>query len=548
MMTRLLILLSAIAVRAVMAGQGLAGSVQDSTGAAMASAMVTAMDEDTGVRRMVQTGPDGGYSIFGVPAGMYRVTVRKPGFQTIVRWGVRVEAATELRLEFVMLVGSMRSVITVQGARPSMNVNDASVGTIVGGDEAVHLPLSGRGVLGVIELAPGVVATPAANGEAGQFSTNGLRANTNYFTVDGVAANTGVGGGGLPAQFAGNALPAMTAFGSTQNLVSTEALDEVRVLTSSFAPEQGRLPGAQVALASRSGSEHFHGSAYYSLRNEALGANDWFANASGTPRGPQRLNQWGATVGGPLRRERTFVFASYEGLRLLEPFTRTILTPSDAVRASAPPKVQPILNAFPAPAGSPAYANVSARTVTFSRPSRLDTESLRIDHSLSERVTLFGRHNSAPSYTESGFAQVEHFLLHSTSVTLGITAMPAPNITNDVRTNIWSTTAGSSWIANPAAGGAPLDWAAVFGRPPAAPAFYGIAIGGVGALYSGEAGRNRQRQWNAIDTLAIRRTIMTCAWASTISASCPHARPPRKASQAGRTASRIFSRACRRSS
>ena len=90
------------------------------------------------------------------------------------------------------------------------------------------LPVSGRGLLSLVELSPGVVATPAANGEAGQFSTNGLRANTNYFTVDGVAANTGVGGGGLPAQFAGNALPAMTAFGSTQNLVTTEALEEVQ--------------------------------------------------------------------------------------------------------------------------------------------------------------------------------------------------------------------------------------------------------------------------------------------------------------------------------
>ena len=506
MMRRPAVLICVVVLRAALADQDVSGSVQDSTGAALDSATVTVMDEDTGVRRTVRTATDGAYVIPGLPAGLYRVMVRRPGFQSIVRWNIRLEpAATGLRLDFVLLVGSMRNVVTVEGSAPTRNVNDASVGTVVGRDTVERLPVNGRGILSLVELAPGVVATPAANGEAGQFSTNGLRANTNYFTVDGLAANTGVSGGGLPAQFAGNALPAMTAFGSTQNLASTAALEEVRVLTSSFTPEYGRLPGAQVALTTRSGSNEFHGSALYALRNEALAANDWFANASRTGESPLRLNQWGATLGGPLRRDRTFVFASYEGLRLLQPFTSTFLTPSAEVRAGAPASVQPILDAFPAPAGSLANADLSARTVGCSRPSRLDAVSLRIDHALTERFTLFGRFNRAPSYTESGFSQVEHFHLQSTSLTLGIAAMPAPHITNDVRTNVWSTTADSQWSANPAAGGVPLDFASVFHKPPdAAAAFYGIAIGGVGALYSGESGRNHQHQWNLLDTLGIR--------------------------------------------
>src|SRR5438034_835753 len=107
--------------------------------------------------------------------------------------------------------------------------------------------------MSLLDLAPGVVATPASSGEAGQFSVNGQRPNTNYFAIDGVSANSGVSGSAVPAQFAGGTLPGMTAFGSTQNLVSLDALEEVRIQTSSFAQEFGRLPGAHVALTTRSG-------------------------------------------------------------------------------------------------------------------------------------------------------------------------------------------------------------------------------------------------------------------------------------------------------
>jgi hypothetical protein len=506
MMPRAAVLLACVLLAAVHgAGQTLTGAVQDSSGAALEAAAVTVMDEDTGVRRTAQTGVEGAYRVGGLPAGVYRVTVRRPGFQTMVRWNVRVEAATDVQLDFVMLVGSTRSVIVVEGVATGMNANDASVGTLVNRDAVARLPLTGRGLLSLAELAPGVVATPAANGEAGQFSSNGLRANTNYFTVDGVAANTGVGGGGLPAQFAGNALPAMTAFGSTQNLAGTDAQEEVRVRTSSFAPEQGRLPGAQVAVTTRSGTNEYHGSVGYVLRDNALAANDWFANAAGIGSSPLRLHQWGATIGGPVRRNRTFLFASYDGLRLREPATRTIVAPSADARAATAPAVQSILNAFPVANTPTADPRLATRTVQFSRPSRLDAESLRIDHALSEKVALFGRYNRAPSYTESGFAQVEHFHLDSTSLTLGASVMASPGVSNDLRANLWSTKASSEWSANPAAGGAPLDFAALFHRPAdSTPAFYGIAIGGVGALYSGESGRNRQKQWNLVDTLGIR--------------------------------------------
>jgi hypothetical protein len=232
-----------------------------------------------------------------------------------------------------------------------MNAADASVGAIADQHLLDSLPLNGRGVLSIIALAPGVVATPATLGEAGQFSANGQRPNANYFAVDGVSANTGVSGSATPAQFSGGTLPAMTAFGSTQTLSPAEGIQEVRVQTSSFAPEFGQAPGANVGITTRSGTNELHGSAFYIGRNEVLDANDWFANASGLARAPAGLNNWGATLGGAVRRDRTFFFITYEGLRFTEPYTWRAAVPSIASRQAAPAFLQPVLAAFPIPNG-----------------------------------------------------------------------------------------------------------------------------------------------------------------------------------------------------
>src|SRR5215471_4743348 len=154
---RFAFLSSALALRIAWAEQSLAGVVLDTSGAALGSATVAVMDEDTGVRRTTQTNAEGAYAIYGLPAGTYRITVRRPGFQTMVRWNVNLEPATALKLDFAMQVGSSRTVVTVEGAPARMNANDASVGTVVVRDAVDRLPLSGRGVLALAELVPGVV-------------------------------------------------------------------------------------------------------------------------------------------------------------------------------------------------------------------------------------------------------------------------------------------------------------------------------------------------------------------------------------------------------
>ncbi|HKE26445.1 MAG TPA: TonB-dependent receptor [Bryobacteraceae bacterium] len=487
---------------------GLSGLIQDTSGGVLVAAGVTVMDQDSGIRRVTQADGEGAYAVFALPAGQYKVTVRRSGFQTIVRWNVKVEPDQNARLDFVMQVGSMQQTIEIRSGPPPINTDDGSSGTVVRRDAIESLPLNGRGLLSVVELSPGVVTTPAAEGEAGQFSVNGLRPNTNYFTVDGISANTSITGAGLPAQFAGAALPAMTAFGSADNLAPADELDEVRLLTSSFAPEFGRAPGGQVALTTRSGSDRYHASGSYALRNELFNANDEYAQSNRLARGASRLHQWSADFGGPLVRNRTFFFASYEGQRLDQPFTIPLVVPSIAARVSAPMDVRPVLNAFPVP-DMPLPGGLLGELVTqYSRPARLDAAALRIDHGLSQHVSLFGRYNWSPSSTQTGFTDVESLHLRSSSFTLGIEAVPEPSITNEARLNVWWAAASSVWTPNPASGAAPLDFAAILPSAPGAPpTFYGLAIGGMSSLSAGGSARSRQGQLNLLDTLsAIRGT------------------------------------------
>ena len=307
-------------------------------------------------------------SALGQGPGVYKITVRKDGFRTLIRFGVKLSPSQPARADFKLVVGSVQETITVEGSTPLLHGEDASVGTLVGRDEIERLPLNGRGLLGLLELAPGVVVTPATRGESGQFSAAGQRPNANFFSVDGVSANSGVSGGGQPAQSTGATLPAMTAFGSLDSLVSLEALQEARVQTSTAVPEFGGLPGAQISLSSRSGSNDPHGSLFYGFRNEALDANNWFSNQHGDSRSPLKLHDFSVTLGGPLQRNRTFFFLSYEGMRLSQPFIWRQPVPSAAARESAPD--WPVLNLFPTANGPGLGDGLAEWTGRLSRPSR----------------------------------------------------------------------------------------------------------------------------------------------------------------------------------
>jgi hypothetical protein len=477
----------------------LSGVILDASLASVPGALVTVVNEDTGLRRVTISEADGGYLVSSLQPGVYKITVRKPGFRTMIRFGVKLTESQPARVDFKLVIGSVQETITVEGSAPLFNTEEASVETIVGRDEVDHLPLDGQGLLGLIGLVPGAVVTPATRGEAGQFTVDGQRPNTHYFTVDGASANTGVSGGGSPAEATGGALPGMTAFGSLDSLVTPDALQEMRIQTSTSTPQFGRMPGAQISITSRSGSNEFHGSLLYGFRNEALDANDWFANRHGDPRAPLRLQDFSGGLGGPLWRNHTFFFISYEGMRLQQPFVWVQPVPSLAARTDSLPWANLLLSLYPAPNGPDLGGGLALWTGHTSRPSRLDTGSVRLDHSFTSWLTAFARYNQSPSSTQFGTSPVNTLDLTSRSITTGFDVRAKPNLFFDIRLNYANSTALSVWNQTGPTGAESCYLQPVTKQFPPTPVvcdyLIRLTIAGVGQVVSGSEGERGQTQF-----------------------------------------------------
>ena len=478
----------------------IAGFVRDSSNAVVRGAAIAVLNLDTGVRRSTHTGADGFYAVPSLTAGQYKITVRSSGFQTVARTGVSLHALDSARLDFVLEVGPMHEEITVEAAAPLMNSFDASQGMQTSRRPAETLPVNGRGLQALIDLAPGVLTTPATGGEAGQFSANGQRPATNYFTVDGVSANNGVSGSGLPGQFSGGALPAMTAIGSLHNLVTLGELDELRVQTSTYSPEYGRLPGAQIAVSTRAGSNEYHGELFASARHERLAALDPFARAAGLGSPRQRLFDGGATFGGPLRRNRTFFHLSTEHIRLRQPAAFLTVVPTLAARAAAPSVTRSIVQAFPLPdPGGPTEGVSALHTALMPGVSSVDTSAARLDQTVSGAGTLFARYNRAPSTTDSGYYSRNRADFSSTTLTVGFLSVLGARTTNDVRAGYSRTGVVSAWLP----GAMAIDPSLMLPSPGEGQKLYGIGIRSIGQTLTGDPGRSRQTQWNINDTVAL---------------------------------------------
>jgi hypothetical protein len=419
----------------------LSGRISDPSGLAVPKAKVVVQNADTGATRTVSSNQQGEYSVPALQPGPYNITVEANGFKTVHHNGIVVEVDQRAQLDFDLTIGSNTETITVEGRAPQLNTSDASVSTVVGNRFVENLPLNGRSFSSLIDLAPGVVLTTSNFYDQGQFSVNGQRPDANYIMVDGVGANlrtspTNLGQGGA------GQLPATSAFGGTSNLVSLDALEEFRIQTSTFAPEYGRSPGAQISVVTKSGTNTFHGTAFEYFRNDKLDANDWFANRNALARPELRQNNFGGVLGGPIKKDKLFFFGSYEGLRVRQPHVAQTYVPSPATRHNAPAAVQPLLNAFPLPNGPDLGNGTAAFSASYSDPSSLDSYSGRIDYLLSPKVTVFGRYTDAPSgidqratsaaYSYSNVQDVEYRIQ---SVTFGTSQGLTPRLTNEFHFN-----------------------------------------------------------------------------------------------------------------
>ncbi len=219
--------------------------------------------------------------------GAYTLTVEATGFQPFTMDGIILEVDQNARIDLRLKVGETQQAITIKADAAMVNTEDASVGTVVNRRFVENIPLNGRSFQSLVTLTPGVVTVVAGgtgnvNGYS-QFSVNGQRASSNAFSLDGASANVGANPGAINAAFAAGSVPALSALGTTQSMVSVDALEEFKVQTSSYAAEYGRQPGGQIMMLTRSGTNQFHGSAFDYLRNDTFDANDWFANRAGRP-------------------------------------------------------------------------------------------------------------------------------------------------------------------------------------------------------------------------------------------------------------------------
>ena len=419
----------------------LSGFVSDPSQARVPKANLTITNDNTGSKRSTDSNSDGLYTFPGLEPGKYSVLVEASGFQPERQTGIQLEVAQNARLDFTLRVGDTKQEVSVQADALSINTTDATVSMTVNRDLVENLPLNGRSFQQLITLAPGVNLTGSQNaGDLGEFSVNGQRPTANYFTVDGVGANLGSNYYGMVGL--GETL---SAAGGTNSMVSVDALQEFRILTSSFAPEYGRTPGGQVILLTRSGSNAFHGTAFEYFRNDVLDANDWFANRVGAARAPLRFNDFGGTLGGPIVKDKTFFFFSYEGQQLRQPGFSVTSVPDIASRQAAPPAVQALLNSFPVPNGPELGSGFAEFSAGYSNPIKVNTTSFRVDQIFSPTLSAFARYSYAPSSSlqrggELGLSSVFNFLYRPQSVTGGLTYAITPTVVNETRVN-WSKNA-----------------------------------------------------------------------------------------------------------
>lgn len=499
------------------------GQISDSSGAVIPKAVIRVVDQKTGIERRTETNDSGIYVVPALNTSLYKVFVQATGFSTAVSTPIALTVGQNAILDFKMQVGQASQTVTVNAGNLQINTTDGSVSTVVDRNFVENIPLNGRSFQSLITLTPGIVLTPSSTGTNydGQFSVNGQRATGNAFSVDGVSANFGTAPNMGPGPQTSGNNPGLTTLGTTQSLVSVDDLQEFQIQTSSYAAEYGRQPGAQISLVTRSGTNNFHGSLFEYLRNNVFDANDWFADNAGQPKAPERQNDFGGTLGGPILlpklyngHDRTFFFLSYEGLRLALPQFLVTNVPTMALRQQSPPGVQPLLNAFPEPNGVDLGNGFADFSAPYSNPSSLDATSIRIDHAVNSKLTIFGRYNHAPSQSvsrsPSNLSETTPSYIRTDTLTLGLTASASSRFTNEFRAN-YSNNAAWSGVDQTTFGGAipvardilvPSQYDSTSAQGTAAFFFNGLTATSTPFVDFVNRNISSQRQYNIVDNVS----------------------------------------------
>jgi hypothetical protein len=520
------------------------GRVLDKSSAAVAGAEIVLTNVDTNAQSRTKTGKEGLYVFAGVMPGRYRLAAGAAGFSVTVKNDLVVHVQDEIAENFTLQVGSVNEVVTVSADAININTTDASVSTVVDQTYIKNMPLNGRSFQDLILLTPGIVTQTPQNsgalsqfssvGQTGEFSVNGQRPEENYYTVDGVSANLGgTSGSSLTATSgASGSLPASTALGTTQALVSVDDLQEFRVQSSTYSAEYGRTPGGQFAFETKSGTNQWHGTAYDYLRNDYFDANDWFNNYLNAKEPPLRQNDFGGTLGGPIRiphvydgKDKTFFFVSYEGLRLIQPQEAEVSpTPDLCFRGTgncpagtkpAPAELQPLLQAFPLPNRPDIGDGWAQFKGSWSNPNSIDSTSVRFDHLVTDKMRLFFRFSDTNSNSASRLTYLSAFGLGAPptneavsgnttrTYTGGATSILTNRLSNEFRLNYSSNEVPQELTFVPFAGSKPVDLAQLTGLGANSFVSVDFFYDNLGMQPAqGKGGIGRQKQWNLVDTVS----------------------------------------------
>ena len=516
------------------------GLVLDPSNKVIAGADILVINDATGVKYSGKTNDDGIYVVPNIPPGAYRLQVSKVGFKTLIKPDIVLNIQDALSINFTLPIGAVFEIVTVEGGASMIDTTDASVSTVVDQTYVKNMPLNGRSFQDLILLTPGVVTqTPqisavAGNtglGLTGEFSVNGQRLESNYYTVDGVSANVGAAAG-EPATFGAGlsgSVAASTALGTTQALVSVDDLQEFRVQSSTYSAQYGRNPGGQFSFETKSGTNQWHGTAYDYLRNGVFDANDWFNDYFGQNEPDLRQNDFGGTVGGVIDipglyhgKDRSFFFVSYEGLRLAAPQAANVnFVPDGCLRGetaactgtnlSAPAALQPALNAFPLPSphGLDFGDGIAEYVASWSNPASLNSTSVRFDQVVNDKLRLFFRFsdtgsasstrgNSANSGTPSMFEPLSYTLR---TYTVGASSVFSGHLSNEFRFNRSINETTSKSVIDAFGGSIPVDLAQLTGLGPGAQPEI-LLLYTTTYLYQQQQS-GAQKQWNLVDTVSL---------------------------------------------
>jgi hypothetical protein len=298
------------------------GTVTDQAGGAIPAVNVRLVNEGTQFTRTVATNASGQYVAYAIPTGLYTITVEQAGFQKLVRAGIQLTAADTLTVDLSLTVGSVNQAIEITAEAPLLQSQTAAVSSLVTNQQMVEMPLNGRTFTALLKLSPGAYTGSSANLTSSPYamrgdvniSVNGSSAQNNSYLIDGMVNRN--------------------LWLNTLIIVPTvDSIQEVRMLTSNYSAEYGSAAGAVTIVQTKSGTNRLHGSAYEFLRNDKLDANSFFNNRSGVPRPAFQRNEFGGTIGGPIRRDRTFFFGDYQGIRLRQPRSIVATIPTLAQRA-----------------------------------------------------------------------------------------------------------------------------------------------------------------------------------------------------------------------